>query len=166
MLYAAFIVGVSAFWKPPGMPCPPDVPYHFDKAIKFDVPPKGWHYFRTGVPHTKDIPVVFDIHASSTVLLHVQDRSQCPELTSPPNATIPARTATRVPIVVDEDVHVVTSGFYSEDGATVRVKLIGQHKRRPLNPAVKTVIIFVVMAAVVVVFFVNCVLPPLKPKTE
>jgi hypothetical protein len=156
---------IGSFPKPAGSPCPPNTDYHVDKTFEFDVPPKGWYFFYT-MASSRGPNMSFDIRSNNNVTLYIQYRSSCPDGTLPPNATIGRKEHIRIPIPVPQDVHVVTSGFTSEEGAHVRVKLVGQRPKQPMHPVLRSMILFAVMAVITAVLFVKCVLPPLKPKTE
>jgi hypothetical protein len=151
--------------KGPGIPCPPGTDYHFDTTIEFDIPPDGWHYFYTSHVDRPD-PLVYQIKSNATVKLYVQYKSQCPDGTVPPRAVIPPRKRTKVPIRVPEDANIIVNGVFSPDGAHVQLKLLGQHTPKPISPLTKTVFTFMIMVTLTGVYFVKCVLPPLKPKIE
>jgi hypothetical protein len=156
---------MGTFPKLAGMPCPSGTKYFADTTVEFDVPAGGWYYFHTSALKRK-VPVSFDIRSNSTVVLYIQYRSQCPDGKEQPNATISASQKVRIPVPVPEDVHVVTNGFNAVEPAHVKVKLLGQRPKKPMSPVVRSIILFVVMAVITIVYFVNCVLPPLKTKVE
>jgi hypothetical protein len=165
MIAIWFSIASCTSKKNPGIPCPPGTDYHFDATIEVDIVPKGWHYFYTSHVDRPE-PLVYQMYANTTVKVYVQYKSQCPDGSLPPLAIVPARKSTKIPIPVHENDTVLVNGLYSLDGAHVRLKLLGQHTNKPISPLTKSVVTFVVMVAVTGVYFVKCVLPPLKPKVE
>jgi hypothetical protein len=161
----ALYFAISASDKGPGVPCPPATNYHFDETLEVDISPAAWHYFYTSHVDRPD-PLIYQIRTNNTIKLYVQFRSQCPDGTVPPVAVIPPRKWTKVPIDVPSEANVIINGLYAPDGAEVTLKLLGQHTPKPISPLVKSVVTFLVMITVTGVYFVKCVLPPLKPKTE
>jgi hypothetical protein len=151
--------------KGPGVPCPPTTDYHFDATIEVDIRPNGWHYFYTSHVDRPE-PLFYQVYTNNTVQVYVQYKTQCPDGSVPPLAVVPARKSTKIPVPVHEHDTVLVNGLYSQDGAHVRLKLLGQHTAKPISPMTKSIVTFVVMVTATGLYFVKCVLPPLKPKVE
>jgi hypothetical protein len=162
-LYCALIS--SEIGRGPGVSCPPGTDYHFDATIEVDIPPGGWHYFYTSHIDRPE-PLVYQIRANGTVKVYVQFKSLCPDGSVPPIGVALPRKLTKVPVTVPEEANVIVNGLHSVEGAHVQLKLLGQHTPKPINPLAKSGFTFVVMVVITGVYFVKCVLPPLKPKVE
>lgn len=152
-----------------GNGCPPGVEYFFDRTINVTIEPKSWYYFYTSHAN-RDEPLFYDIKSENPMSLYIGQHSRCPSSESELLAEIPGgNRLTSVHVPCENEYSIIVSGLYSETGTNVTVKLMGQgnnHKKKGSSQYIKIIVLFFAMLATAVLYFVKCILPPIKKEKE
>ena len=158
----AFAFGIE------GTGCPPGTQYFFDRTVEIEIKPKSWFYFYTSHAQRVD-PLYYQIKSENPVSLYVTLRPKCPNDSYSPYAFIQGGNKTEKIFVQSAESHtgMIVNGLYSEMGTRMQLKLLGQGRKKPLLSSVqKLLLLFITMAVASAVFFVKCVLPPVKKEKE